>query len=268
MAQLAVSELTAAGTALMRTGRWDAARQLLQAAKTDEPEEKLQLVLAEAEAAVDQDFAQSTDHGDAALAALQDALAQAPDATVEWDLGMLLLRKDYSAALFSSDVPMPDGHQPADAEALAQRAERLRDAAPDDGRAGLVTFYAGLIADQLRSVPADAFSHYTAALALAEKSGDEFLASLALRHLGDHAHTAGDLALARAQWERSTELRQKVGHLLGALAQQAVLAVLTRDEGDRPGAVALATEVNRWARQLQLVWLESQTTDFLKETVG
>ncbi|MDX6236010.1 MAG: hypothetical protein QOG10_825, partial [Kribbellaceae bacterium] len=29
MAQLAVSELTAAGTALMRTGRWDAARQLL-----------------------------------------------------------------------------------------------------------------------------------------------------------------------------------------------------------------------------------------------
>jgi tetratricopeptide (TPR) repeat protein len=181
---------------------------------------------------------------------------------------MLQLRKDYSTALFSSDGPMSDGHQPDNTEAMAQRAERLRDTAPDDCRASLVTFYSGLIADQLRGVPAAAFAHYTAALELAEQSGDEFVASLALRHLGDHAHTAGDLALARAQWERSTELRQKIGHLLGALAQQALLAVLTRDEGDRPGAVALATEVNRWAGQLQLVWLESQTADFLKETVG
>jgi tetratricopeptide (TPR) repeat protein len=262
MAQLAVSELTAAGTALMRAGRWDAARQLLQAGKTDDPNEKLQLVLAEAEAAVDQDFAQGTAHAGATLGALQDALAQAPDATVEWDLEMLQLRKDYSTALFSSD------HQRADAEALAQRAERLRDAAPDESRASSVTFYAGLIADQLRSLPTVAFAHYSAALELAEQSGDEFVASLALRHLGDHAHTAGDLASARTQWERSTELRQKVGHLLGALAQQALLAVLIRDEGDRPGAVALATEVNRWARQLQLAWLESQTFEFLDETVG
>jgi tetratricopeptide (TPR) repeat protein len=91
---------------------------------------------------------------------------------------MLLLRNDYSTALFSAE------HQPDDAEALAQRAERLRDAAPDEARAGLVTFYAGLIADQLRGAAAEAFSHYTAALELAEKSGDEFLASLALRHLG------------------------------------------------------------------------------------
>src|SRR4051794_17123898 len=58
---------------------------------------------------------------------------------------------------------------------------------------------------------------------------------------------------------------QKIGHLLGALAQQALLAVLIRDEGDKPGAVALAIEVNRWARQLQLVWLESQTSEFLTE---
>jgi tetratricopeptide (TPR) repeat protein len=242
--------------------RWDAARQLLQAGKADDPNEKLQLVLAEAEAAVDQDFAQGTAHAGATLSALQDALAQAPDATVEWDLEMLQLRKDYSTALFSAD------HQPADAEALAQRAERLRDAAPDDSRAGSVTFYAGLIADQLRGLPAVAFVHYTAALELAEESGDESVASLALRHLGDHAHTAGDLVLARTQWERSTELRQKIGHLLGALAQQALLAVLIRDEGDGPGAVALATEVNRWARQLQLVWLESQTSEFLKQTVS
>jgi hypothetical protein len=81
-------------------------------------------------------------------------------------------------------------------------------------------------------------------------------------------HHEDDLELARAQWERSTELRQKIGHLVGASAQQALLAVLIRDEGDMPGAVALATEVNRWARQLRLVWLESQTSEFLKESVG
>jgi tetratricopeptide (TPR) repeat protein len=261
MAQLAVAELTAVCTALMRAGCWNAARQLLQASKTDDPEEKLQLILAEAEAAVDQDFWQGTAHSSATLSALQDAIAQARDATVQWDLEMLQHRKDYSTALFSAD------RQPADFDALAQRAERLRDAAPDDSRAGSVTFYAGLIAE-LRGLPAVAFAHYTAALELAEQSSDEFLASLALRHLGDHAHTAGDLVLARTQWERSTELRQKIGHLPGALAQQALLAVLIRDEGDRPGAIALATEVNRWARQLQLVWLESQTSEFLKETVG
>ena len=53
------------------------------------------------------------------------------------------------------------------------------------------------------------------------------------------------LALARTHWERSTELRQKVGHLLGALAQQTLLAVLARDEGNPEASRALATEINR-----------------------
>jgi hypothetical protein len=142
---------------------------------------------------------------------------------------------------------------------LGEQADALRAAAPDDSRAGHAAFYAGVIADNLRELPDEAFAYYTTAFELGERSGDKMVISLALRHLGDHAHTAGDLKLARVHWERSTELRQQIGHLLGALAQQTLLAVLTRDEGNPLGAAAIATEVNRWSHQANLPWLVAQS---------
>jgi hypothetical protein len=163
---------------------------------------------------------------------------------------MMKLRKDYSTVLFGSC---------ADDGELAQRAQQLTTDAPDDARRGAVAFYAGVMADNVYQQPEEAFAHYTTAYQLGEKSGDDLLMSLALRHLGDHAHTGGDLVLARQHWERSTELRQKVGHLLGALAQQALLAVLLRDEGDTAGSRALATEVNRWATQVDLKFIVRET---------
>jgi hypothetical protein len=69
--------------------------------------------------------------------------------------------------------------------------------------------------------------------------------------------------LARAHWERSTELREKVGHVPGALAQQVFLAVLLRDEGDEAGARAVATETNRWARQLGITFIIQQTAELM-----
>ncbi|MFI5694365.1 hypothetical protein ACIA58_21120 [Kribbella sp. NPDC051586] len=74
-----------------------------------------------------------------------------------------------------------------------------------------------------------------------------------------------DLALARQQWERSTELRQKVGHLLGALAQQTLLAVLLRDEGDIAGSQELAAEVNRWATQVDLKFIVQETAGLMAD---
>jgi hypothetical protein len=173
-----------------------------------------------------------------------------------WDLAMMKLRKDYSTVLFGSR---------ADSGELAQRAQQLIADAPDDARRGAVTFYAGVMADNVYQRPDEAFAHYTTAYQLGEKSGDDLLMSLALRHLGDHAHTAGDLALARQHWERSTELRQKVGHLLGALAQQTLLAVLLRDEGDTAGSRALATEVNRWATQMDLKFIVRETAALMAD---
>ncbi|MEI8409909.1 MULTISPECIES: hypothetical protein [unclassified Kribbella] len=275
MAQLAVPAVITAATHLMRAAQWIAAANLLRAATPDDQADQLALALALAEVAVDQDFAQQTDHATAELAAVARLLETLPDATTSWDLAMLHLRKDYSNALFHSTPATsgtPDPNAPRDpseardqttAAALAKRAEQLRDEAPDDARRGSASFYAGVIADNLRDDPDAAFTHFTATLELGERAADDLLASLALRHLGDHSHTAGNLELARAQWERSTELRQKVGHLLGALAQQTLLAVLLRDEGDAAGSRALATEVNRWSNQVGLTFITKQTADLM-----
>lgn len=250
MSRLAATDVVVAATRLMRSGQWTAATDLLTATRPDDPAERRTLALALAEVAVDRDFAQQTDHASAALAAVE----QVADESIAWDVEMLKLRKDYANALFGSG---------SDAEELAERAARLIDQAPDDGRRGAVSFYAGVMADNLLDRPDQAFAHYADALRLGEKTGDPLLMSYALRHLGDHAHTAGDLALARQHWERSTEQRQQVGHLLGALAQQTLLAVLLRDEGDIAGSRALATEINRWARQVPIPSLAHQTADLM-----
>lgn len=251
MTEIALSPLLAASTALMRAGRWTTAAELLQAAQPATPAEHLAITAALAEVTVDQDFSQQTDNAGPALAVLAEALAETPDALHAWDLAFLQLKKEYAVALFTSDRSA--------GEAYAVQATHLHESAPDESRSGHAAFYAGVIADNLLERPEEAFTAYTKALSLGESSGDDLLISLALRHLGDHAYTAGNLPLARTHWERSTELRQKVGHLLGALAQQTLLALLTRDEGNPTAAKALATEVNRWSHQANIPFLQTQS---------
>jgi tetratricopeptide (TPR) repeat protein len=265
MPQIALSPLIRSGLCLMRAGRWDDATQLLAAAQAETPEERLALAAALAEIAVDQDFAQQTDNASPELAVLAEALAETPDACTGWDFAFLQLRKDYGTALIASARDAGDelfDARDSGAE-LAARVRELSETAPDEGRSGHAWFYAGVIADNLLERPTDAFAAFKTALDLGERACDDLLVSLALRHLGDHAHTAGDLALARIRWERSTELRQKVGHLLGALAQQTLLAVLARDEGNLAASKALATEVNRWSRQAGIPWLQAQSADLM-----
>jgi tetratricopeptide (TPR) repeat protein len=266
MTQIALSTVLQSATALMRSGRWDDATQLLEAVTPADPAENLALTAARAEVAVDQDFAQVQDTAHPLLDLFEKALTESPDDTLRWDLDMLKLRKTYGAALFARLQTNAEGEggEPAGGAGdlgteLGEQADALRAAGPDDSRAGHAAFYAGVIADNLRELPHEAFAYYTSAFELGERSGDKMVISLALRHLGDHAHTAGDLKLARVHWERSTELRQQIGHLLGALAQQTLLAVLTRDEGNPLGAAAIATEVNRWSHQANLPWLVAQS---------
>jgi tetratricopeptide (TPR) repeat protein len=244
MSQLAAIDVVTAATHLMRAGQWTAATDLLTAATSDDPAERAALTLARAEVAVDQDFGRPTDHASAALAAVHDD---------SWDLAMLTFRQDYSTALF----------QTADRDDLRGRARALIEQAPDEARQGWANFWAGAMTDNVYEQPAEACKHYEVAVELGEKCDDELLMAQALRHLGYHAHAAGDLTLARTQWERSTELFQNVGHLRPALAQQALLAVLLRDEGDVKGSRALATEVNRWARQLGVPFIVEQTAELM-----
>ncbi|WP_432937627.1 hypothetical protein ACQPXM_25470 [Kribbella sp. CA-253562] len=255
MAQIPLSQILTAATLLARAAQWNAARDLLHSTQVTADEES-ELKLALAELAVDQDFAQRTTHSPAALEALAEAVAARPDPTLEWDLAMLQLRTTYFAKLFAA-ATTPDG--------LDREAEDLQTAAPDDVRRAAVTFYRGLIADHFLSNPEGAVKHYTDSLSLCEATGDTLQASYAHRHLGDHAHLAGDLPLARAHTERSTELRQQAGHLPGTLAQQVILATLAQSEGRPEAARAIATETNRWARQLDLTYVVAQTEALMRE---
>ncbi|MFC0623044.1 hypothetical protein [Kribbella deserti] len=254
MAKLGMETVTTAAEGLLRGGQWEAARHLLATAVPENSAERLKLAKAQAELAVDQDFFQGTDTAPAKL----DVLAGFVDAEDQWDFDLLQLRYDYFDALFHPDERTPDT-----GDLLAARAAELRQTAVDDRRAGTVSFYCGLIEDNLRGDSPKAFPYYSEALALGEKAGDDLLVGFALRHLGDHAHMSGDLELARTQWERSTEVRQAAGHVLGVLAQQILLARLTVDEGDPAAARGIATEVRRWGAVLEIDWLVRQADELL-----
>jgi hypothetical protein len=196
----------------------------------------------------------------AAAAAAADGPARADDAA--FDLELLQLFRDYWAELVPDDGTPPhfgpDGRDAAGLDELAGRAARLAATAPDRRRTARAAFYAGLIADNLRGEPDRAQELFTRALAACRPGADDDFAAEALRHLGGCAQAAGDLPLARQQWERSAELAQRSGWLLLALAQQALLAELTAEEGDQAGAGALAREVGRWAGALGLPRLQAQ----------
>ncbi len=255
MPQTPLAAILTAATTLARAAQWDAARNLLNATEVT-PADQPRLSLALAELAVDQDFAQSTTHSPSALAKLTTALTTHPDPVLEWDLALLQLRNAYFTLLVAG-ARTDDG--------LAAQAESLAATAPDDARRATILFYRGLIADNLLTLPDEAFKHYTDSLTLCEKTGDILQASYAHRHLGDHAHTAGNLPEARRHWQLSTEQRQAAGHVPGTLAQQALLAVLTRDEGNPTAAAAIATETNRWSQQLNLTYVTTQTNALLHQ---
>ena len=148
----------------------------------------------------------------------------------------------------------PSGREGSVTADLAARADRLRAAAPDRGRGAAATFYAGLIADNLRGDGAAARSAFAAALEAAE---DDLTASEALRHLGYHASESGDAEQARQMWERSAELRQRAGAVPYVLSQLLLLAGLARDGGNPDEARAVAGQVRRWARALGVGILEA-----------
>jgi tetratricopeptide (TPR) repeat protein len=177
-----------------------------------------------------------------------------------YELEFTRLRHDYAEALFGpGSVPRfgPDGRDAAVIDDLGARAERLRAAAPDRARGAAATFYAGLIADNLRGDGAAARTAFAAALSAAEQAGDDLTVSEALRHLGYHHGEAGDTEQARQMWERSAELREGAGAVPFALSQQLLLAGLARDTGNPDQARAVAGQVRRWARALGVAVLEA-----------
>jgi tetratricopeptide (TPR) repeat protein len=262
MAEIVVQPLSAAARDLMLAGRWDHATALLSAAAAADEAERAVLAVTEAEVVVDQDFWCRTGRGSSVLARASKAVADAPrDPVLTYDLEFLRLRHDYAEELFgpggSGPRFGPDERDAAVIDDLGARAERLRAAAPDRGRGAAATFYAGLIADNLRGDGAAARTAFAAALSAAEEAGDDLTVSEALRHLGYHHGEAGDTEQARQMWERSAELRERAGAVPFALSQQLLLAGLARDTGNLDQARAVAGQVRRWARALGVAVLDA-----------
>jgi tetratricopeptide (TPR) repeat protein len=276
-----VDEIIAAATALTWAARYDTARQLLDSVRPAGPDAEAEttdatgvgadedatgtaarrLALAAAATAVHHDFrtagprwAPDALAGAAAVAGPQD----------RWQLDFLEVEHDYGCELVDENGDRrADGHDPARLAALAQRAEALVRSAPDAAGAGWAEFYRGLIGDNLLGDREGAPHWFTQALDAAEQAGDDYLAGEALRHLGDHDEEAGELASARARWERSAELWARIGNVTGVLAQQLLLAQLAIGEGSPDAGTAITVEVRRWAGAVGLVLCQKQADAML-----
>jgi tetratricopeptide (TPR) repeat protein len=248
MTELAVSRqaIASAARALAHAGRWPDAAALLDAAPKEDP----LLALTSAQVAVESDWFAGTSTATRRLAAAA-ALAAGLDDTGRWDLAFAQLRNAYRTLLMAR---RPD-------DRILRQAAELGATAPDEVRRGWAEMYQGLIADNLLDRPTEAPAHYTAALRAG--TGDPLLAREALRHLGGHDHDAGNHGRALERWRRATELGAAGGNVPGTLSQQLLLARLARDTGNEPAAVALATEIVRWAGAIGATSLAAQATAFL-----
>ncbi|TVZ90178.1 hypothetical protein [Streptomyces sp. BK340] len=255
-----IDELLLAVRELSVTARWEQAARLLGAAATDDPAARARITRAAAEVALDRDWFAGTD---TAAERLEAAEKEFPDG--DWDTGFLRLRHTYGRLLLVDGTLRigPDGKDPQALAALLDRARELHDSAPDEVRRGWAAMYRGLITENHFAERATAAGHYTAALRAGEAGADGLLAREALRHLGDHDHDAGDGERAGERWRRATALGARAGTVPGTLSQQLLLAVLARDAGDEAGAVALATEIVRWAGAIGADRLAAQADAFL-----
>lgn len=247
-------EIATAAVQLARAGRWDAAEHLLAATESEGIQDSAALALAQVEVAIESDLFRGTARTADALANAEPVVRAAADPVKIWDLELGRIRQRYAAAL--------QHRATADAE-LTAKAHAAFDTAPDRSRAGWAAFYHGVIADNLEQDGNRARELYELALSAAGASGDELLASYALRHLGGHAEDRGDLVTARELAERSAELRARTGFVPGVLAQQVILASLAAAEGDESAARAIASEVRRWADALGLHGVAGQARSLL-----
>ncbi|GAA1648395.1 hypothetical protein [Actinoplanes couchii] len=239
--------------ALSHAARWDLALRLLDSVPLDEATARTA-----AEVAAECDWHTGSDLGPARREIAEKICGPT------WDLAFLQLKHDYMTALRGPGGYLfgPAGKDPQVLTEMRARCDRLASTADSPVRRGWAHMYLGLIADNHFAERDVAPEHYAIALAAGE-SGDPLLEREALRHLGDHDRDRGDLDSAQQRWERATEVGARAGLVCGTLAQQMLLAVLTRDRGDLAGADRLATEIARWAGALGLPRLTEQAQNFL-----
>jgi hypothetical protein len=256
-----LDDVVRAARDLAAAGRWEGAARLIAEVDADE-RGQARLALASAEIAIDAAY---FGWGGEATTAVAEAERRsgALDRDEQWDLAFQRLRLDYFVLLRTSGTFGPAGKDPEERASIRRYVTELRDGAPDKLRQGWAEFYLGLTLDNLDGDRGAAPAHYHAALAAGE-SGDDLLTREALRHLGDHDHDDGNAVEATARWERAAEAGARAGAVPAMLSQQMLLAVLARDRGDEAGAVALATEIERWAAAIGAGHVAEQASAFLR----
>ncbi|HEX6522324.1 MAG TPA: hypothetical protein VF070_20305 [Streptosporangiaceae bacterium] len=271
MAELSAADIAGAARALMLAGRWRLAAELLDRAVPADEGERAVLAVADAEAAVDQDFWERTGGGSTALDRATAAVGR-DQGVLAFDLEFIRLKHDYASELFGAGDGEPswgpDGRDRVVAERLSSRAEALRDGAPDASRRANAAFYAGVIAENLRGDSAAGRACFQEALRCGEEAGDGLIVSYALRHLGYQEAEHGDRARARDMLQRSMELRQSAGCVPLVLAQQFALAELAMNTGDVAWARTAADLVRTWARALGDTWLGPAAESLLSGSAG
>ena len=224
---LTTSAVVRAARALTRAGQWDEALTLLGCLP-----ESADTLTATAEVMVDRDFWTGADDATAALHRLEGEDS--------WGPRMLRARAEYTTQLRTRLA----GGSPVVAP-LAATLQGLLDDTDDPRSQAQAHFYLGVVAEVLAGEPDDAATHYRAVLDGPDRSFD----AEALRHLGGHAQDTGDVEQARRLWLQSLQLRQRTGHLPGALAQLLLLAY-------QP----LPTVVQGWAAELGSPMLHRMAT--------
>lgn len=256
--------LLRAARALSAATRYDEALALLPSIDSlDDPGLRAEVTMAVAEITGRRDYTRGRRSTGAPLP-LDEVAARGPVAA--WDVAMHRLRTAYADQLVREDGSMwlgPKGRGTGVRRSLRDEASRLHDTAPDDARRGWAAMCLGWISDNIDGDRDSAPTHYERALAAGRAVDDPMLLFEAQRHLGDHAHDRGDHADAGERWYESTLQAARAGHVAGVLAQQLLLAVLARDEGDEAGACRLATEVRRWAEAIDAVQIARQSAAFL-----
>lgn len=210
MATLDIESVIDAVRDLVRAGRWDHARHLLDATEPDDGQEAGAVAVARADAEVEQAW---WTHRDPDGGVLEAARSLAADSAQAWTVDFAALRSSYAGQLRTLNIGGPP--DPAVVDRLAADAERLAGQAPDPSGRAYATFYRGLIADLLRGDGAAGEQFYRAAL----DTDDGYVRSYALRHLGGRAEDAGRRDEALELLRESTRLRQQAGFVPGALAQ-------------------------------------------------
>lgn len=190
-----VEVLSAAAECLARIGQHDRALELLPSGTDD-----VRVAVLRATISINRGYPTGTHVRSTELADARSIVSDAHGIQVSWDLRFLEAKQDFYRELFAPGrvLGSPEGRDPHVLADLVTRLRQLEADGPDDGRRGWACFVLGTVHDNFEGERALAPALYERALSLGQNHGDDYLIFEALRHLGDHAHDAGDNTLACA----------------------------------------------------------------------